>query len=53
MIVLSTFLESSSNFLSYNLKKTTKFGTARKKSGVKVWTARNTVYRNSQEQNCL
>jgi len=36
MIVLSTFLESSLNFLFNNLKNTTKFGTIREKSGVKV-----------------
>jgi len=34
--VLSTFLEFSINFLSNNLKKPTKFGTVREKSGVKV-----------------
>jgi len=35
--VLTLFLESSLNFLSNpNLKSTTKFGTARKKSDVKV-----------------
>jgi len=33
IIVLSTFLESSLNFLSSN---TTKFGTVREKSGVKI-----------------
>jgi len=43
MIVLSTFLESSLNFLSDNIKNTTKFGTVREKSGFKVRTARNTV----------
>jgi len=35
MTVLSTFLEFSLNFLSNNLKNTTKFGTVREKSGVK------------------
>jgi len=36
MTVLSTFLESSLNFLTYNLKNTTKFGTVsyRKKT---IW----------------
>jgi len=32
--VLSTFLESSFNFLSNNLKNTEKFGTVRQKSNV-------------------
>jgi len=36
MIVSSTFLESSLNFLSNNLKNTRKFGIVREKSGVKV-----------------
>jgi len=36
MTVLSTFLESSLNFLSNDIKKTTRFGTGREKSGVKV-----------------
>jgi len=37
MTVLSTFLISSLNLLSNNLKKNTaKFGTVRKKSGVKI-----------------
>jgi len=36
MSVLSTFLESSLNFLSNSLKNTTKLGTVREKSGVKV-----------------
>jgi len=36
MTVLSIFLESPLNFLSNNLKNTIKFGTVRKKSGVKV-----------------
>jgi len=36
MTVLSTFLEYSLNFLSNNLKNTTKFGTVREKSGVKI-----------------
>jgi len=36
MIVLSTFLKSSLNFLSNNLKNNTKFGTLREKSGVKA-----------------
>jgi len=36
MTVLRTFLEFSLNFLSNRLKKTTKFGTVRKKSDVKV-----------------
>jgi len=43
MTVLSTFLESSLNFLFKNLKNTAGFGTVREKSGVKVTTARNTV----------
>jgi len=36
MTVLRTFLKSSLNLLSSNLKNTTKFGTVREKSGVKV-----------------
>jgi len=36
MTVLRTFLESSLNFLSNNLKNTPKFGTVSEKSGVKV-----------------
>jgi len=36
MTVLSTFLESSLNFLSNNLKNTSKFGTVREKNGRKV-----------------
>jgi len=36
MTVLSTFLESSLNFLYNDIKNTTKFGTVREKSGVKV-----------------
>jgi len=36
MTVLSTFLRSPLNFLSNNLKNTTKFGTVRKKSAVKL-----------------
>jgi len=36
MTVLSTFLESALNFLSDNLKNTTKFGTVREKNGVKI-----------------
>jgi len=37
MAVLSTFLESSLNSLSNHLKRnTTKFGTVREKSGVKI-----------------
>jgi len=36
MAVLSTFLKSLLNFLSNNLRDTTKFGTVREKSGVKV-----------------
>jgi len=43
MTVLSPVLESLLNFLSYNLKNTTKFGTVREKTDVKVGTARNTV----------
>jgi len=34
--LLSTFLESSLNLLSNNLRNTTKFGTVREKSGVRV-----------------
>jgi len=34
--VLNTFLESLLNFLSNNLRNTTKLGTVREKSGVKV-----------------
>jgi len=34
--ILSTFLEFSLNFLFNNLRNTTKFGTVRKKSGVKI-----------------
>jgi len=44
MTVLSTFLESSLNFLFNNIKNTTKFGKVREKSGVKVWPARNTLW---------
>jgi len=36
MAVLSTFLESSLNFLLKNLRNTTKFGTVREKSGVQI-----------------
>jgi len=36
MTVLSTFLETLLNFLSNKLKNTTKFGTVREKSSVKV-----------------
>jgi len=36
MTVLSTFLESSFNFLSENLKNTTKFDRVREKSSIKV-----------------
>jgi len=36
MSVLSTFLESSLKFLFNNLKNTSKVGTVRQKSGVKV-----------------
>jgi len=36
MTVLNPVLESSLNFLSYNLKNTTKFGTVREKTDVKV-----------------
>jgi len=36
MTVVSTFLASLLNFLSSNLKNTSKFGTLRKKIGVKV-----------------
>jgi len=36
MIVLSTFLKSSLNFRSNNLKKHYKLGTVREKSGVKI-----------------
>jgi len=39
MTVLSTFLESSLNFLSNDIKNTAKFGTVREKSGVKISTA--------------
>jgi len=41
--VLSTFLESSSNFLSNNLKKRYKTGTVREKSGGEISTAIKTV----------
>jgi len=34
MVVLSIFLECLLNFLSNNIKNTTKFGTVREKSGV-------------------
>jgi len=51
--VLSTFLESSLNFLSNDIKKTTKPGKVREKSGVKVGTDRNTDSKDSQEQNRL
>jgi len=53
MTVLSTFLESSLNFLFNNIKNTTKVGTVREKSGVKVCTAKNTVSKDSQGQNRL
>jgi len=43
MTVLSTFMESSLNFLSNNPKNTTEFGTVREKSGVKSQSVRNTV----------
>jgi len=43
MTVLSTFLESPLNFLSNNMKNTTKFGTVRDRIDVKVWNVRNTV----------
>jgi len=36
MVVLSTFLECSLNFLSNNIKNTTKFGTVREKSGAQI-----------------
>jgi len=36
LTVLSIFLASSLNFLSNNLKNTTKFGTVREKSSVKI-----------------
>jgi len=36
MTVLNTFLEPSLNFLSNNLKNTTKFGIIKEKNGVKV-----------------
>jgi len=36
MTLLNAFLESLLNFLSNNLKNTTKFGTVREKSGVKI-----------------
>jgi len=36
LTVLSTFLESSLNFLFNNLKKQSKFGTVMGKSGVKI-----------------
>jgi len=53
MTNLSTFLKSLLDFLSNNLKITTKFGTIREKSGVKSWTFKNTVRKDSQQQNCL
>jgi len=53
MTVLSTFLESSLNFLSKNQKNTTKFDTVRAKSGIKVCSARNTIGKDSQRQNRL
>jgi len=43
MAVFTTLLESSLNFLSNNQKTATRFGTVRKKSGVKILTGRNTV----------
>jgi len=36
MTVLSTFLQSSLNFLATNLKNTTKFDAVREENGVKV-----------------
>jgi len=36
MTVLSRFLKFSLNFLSNNLRNTTKFGTVSEKSGVKI-----------------
>jgi len=35
------------------MKNTTKFGTVREKSSVKVWTAKNTVWKDSPGQNRL
>jgi len=48
--VLSTFLESSLNFLSNNMEDTTKFGTVREKSGVKFLNYHSLK---EQRQNCL
>jgi len=48
MTVLSTFLEFCLNFVSNNLKITTKFDTVREKNSVKIWTNRNTVSKDSQ-----
>jgi len=53
MTVLSTFLESSLNFLSRDTKNTKKSSTVREKSDVKVETVRKTVLKDSQGQNHL
>jgi len=53
MTVLSTFLESSLNFLSNDIKKTTRIGTVTEKSGVKVRIVTNTDWKDSEGQNRL
>jgi len=53
MTDLNTFLESLLNFLCNDMKNTTKLGTVREKRGVKVWTDRNTVWKDSQRHNRL
>jgi len=49
MTVLSTFLESSLNFLSDNLKNTTKFGAVTERRGIKIYPASNllVIYRSN------
>jgi len=53
MTILSTFLESSLKFLSNNIKKNYKISYSQGESGVKIWSARNTVWKDSQGQNRL
>jgi len=53
MTDLSTFSESSLNFLSNNIKNTTKSDKVKEKSGVKIWTVRNAIWKDSQRQNRL
>jgi len=51
--VLSTFLESSLNFLSNDIKNITKSSTVREKSIIKFETAKMTVIKESQGENRL